>query len=54
MLSGDLELRGVCDERAASQHQVELLMSETDSLNNKSAKGAKKWNFTRVPENMQK
>ena len=35
VLAGDIELQGVCDERAALQHQVDLLMSEIDSLNKK-------------------
>ena len=35
VLAGDIELQGVCDERAAMQHQVDLLMSEIDSFNKK-------------------
>ena len=35
VLAGDIELQGVCDERAALQHQVDLLMSEIDSFNKK-------------------
>ena len=33
VLAGDIELQGVCDERTALQHEVELFMSKIDWMN---------------------